>query len=190
VSVTNALMITSLLAAIISFNNATVRYWFALGRDRVAWHRLETLHPKQKTAYIAANLQTILMVSCTLLFAVFQLDPQETLVPYLSVPSAVGLVAVQALTALAVIFFFKADRRGVSLWRRLVAPLLSFVGFMYFIYAMIVHVDLMVGKDSTFVHVLPWCTLVTAVLGVIFAYWLKHRRPVVYENLNNFLSDI
>ena len=42
VVVTNALLITSMLAAIISFNNATVRYWYSLGRDGIAFEGIST----------------------------------------------------------------------------------------------------------------------------------------------------
>ncbi|VWC01224.1 amino acid transporter [Burkholderia aenigmatica] len=190
VVVTNALLITSMLAAIISFNNATVRYWYSLGRDGIAFKRLAQLSEKKGLPVRAANLQSVLMVTLIALSAAYRVDPVMVIAPYLSIPSAIGIVCVQALTALAVIRFFAARReRETRFIRWAVFPALSFAGFAYFLYAMIGNVSLMAGTASTVVSLLPWTTPAVAVAGAGFAVWLRRARPSAYNGLGQFLSD-
>ena len=49
------LMITSLFAAILSFQNTLSRYFFALGREGILWSGFAKLHPKQQSPYIASG---------------------------------------------------------------------------------------------------------------------------------------
>ncbi|VWB58682.1 amino acid transporter [Burkholderia arboris] len=190
VVVTNALLITSMLAAIISFNNATVRYWYSLGRDGIAFEWLARLSVKKGLPIRAANMQSTIMVTMIVLFALYRVDPVMVIAPYLSIPSAIGIVCVQALTALAVIRFFAARReRETRFVRWAVFPAISFAGFGYFLYAMIGNVSLMAGTSSVVVSMLPWTTPAIAVIGAIFAAWLRYARPTVYTRLGRFLSD-
>lgn len=188
--VTNLLLITSLFAALISFNNTTVRYWFALGRDGVISQTLAKIHPKQKSAYIAAWLQSIAMSLAILTFAVLRAEPMRQVAPCLGVPAAVGIVSVQGLTSLAVVRFFAKKRRGTSVWRCFVAPSISFVGLVYCLCEMIVHVTLLVGIDTVWVRTLPWITPTVGLAGLGFAYWLKLRRPSVYSRLGDLLRAV
>ncbi|MCA8490371.1 APC family permease [Burkholderia arboris] len=190
VVVTNALLITSMLAAIISFNNATVRYWYSLGRDGIAFEWLARLSVKKGLPIRAANMQSTIMVTMIVLFALYCVDPVMVIAPYLSIPSAIGIVCVQALTALAVIRFFAARReRETRFVRWAVFPAISFAGFGYFLYAMIGNVSLMAGTSSVVVSMLPWTTPAIAVIGATFAAWLRYARPTVYTRLGRFLSD-
>ncbi|WP_258366924.1 APC family permease [Burkholderia vietnamiensis] len=190
VMVTNALLITSMLAAIISFNNATVRYWYSLGRDGIAFGSLGELSSNKRLPIRAANMQSVLMIALIVLFAVYRVDPVLVITPYLSIPAAIGIVCVQALTALAVIRFFRMRReRATPFIRWAVFPAISFAGFGYFLYAMIGNVSLMAGTSSTVVSILPWTTPAIAVAGAAFAIWLRHARPSVYGALGRFLNE-
>ncbi|RQQ21737.1 APC family permease [Burkholderia stagnalis] len=190
VVVTNALLITSMLAAIISFNNATVRYWYSLGRDGIAFRGLAHLSEKKRLPIRAANMQSAIMAALIVLFAAYRIDPVMVIAPYLSIPSAIGIVCVQALTALSVVRFFAGHRgRDTQFIRWAVFPTISFVGFTYFLYAMIRNVSLMAGTSSAIVSILPWTTPAIAVAGMAFATWIRHARPAVYAQLGRFLSD-
>jgi amino acid transporter len=188
--VTSMLLITSLLAALISFNNASVRYWFALGRDGIISGKLAKIHPKQKSAYVAVWLQTAATTAAIVFFASLRADPMRVVAPCLGVPAAVGIVSVQALTSLAVLVFFARRRRGMPVWRCYVAPLASIAALVYFLYEMFIHVTLMVGIDALWVRTLPWITPAVGLAGVAFAYWLKYRRPYVYSRLGELLRTV
>jgi amino acid transporter len=190
VVVTNALLITSMLAAIISFNNATVRYWYSLGRDGIAFAWLGRLSAKKALPVHAASMQSAIVVALIVLFAIYRVDPVMVIAPYFSIPSAIGIVCVQALTALSVIrFFAKRRERDTRFIRWAVFPAISVAGFGYFLYAMMSNVSLMAGTSSTVVSILPWTTPAIAVAGVAFAAWLRYARPAAYARLGRFLNE-
>lgn len=190
VVVTNALLITSMLAAIISFNNATVRYWYSLGRDGIALPWLGHLSAKKSLPIKAANMQSVIMALAIGLFAAYHIDPVMVIVPYMSIPSAIGIVCVQALTALSVIgFFVKRQQHDTNFIRWAVFPAVSFVGFGYFLYAMISNVSLMAGTSSLVVSILPWTTPGIAIAGTLYAVWLRRSRPTIYARLGHFLEE-
>jgi len=187
--ITGVLLITSLLAALISFNNATVRYWFALGRDGILWTGLAIIHPRQKTAYIAGWWQSAIIVIAVLACAALRADPMRSVAPCLGIIASVGIAAVQLLTSVAVIFFFRREGHRISAWRSVVAPTLSAIGLCYLICQMIVHVELLVGFEAIWIKLLPWISPATAVIGVSFAYYLKWTRPSVYSRLGQLLRE-
>jgi amino acid transporter len=187
--ITSVLLITSLLAALISFNNATVRYWFALGRDGILWQRLATIHPKQKSAYIAGWWQSAMIVTAILVSATLHADPMRSVAPCMGIIASVGIAAVQLLTSLAVFAFFQREGHRISTWRAIVAPGISALCLCYLIYQMVVHVELLVGFEAVWVKLLPWITAVTGVIGVSFAYYLKVARPSVYSRWGQTLRE-
>lgn len=186
---TSVLLITSLLAALISFNNATVRYWFALGRDGILWKRLGVIHPRQKSPYIAGWWQSSIVVGAILACAAVHADPMRSVAPCLGIIASVGIAAVQVLTSVAVIAFFRREGHRISAWRSTVAPALSAIGLCYLLVQMIVHVELLVGFEAIWVKLLPWLSPATAVIGVSFAYYLKWTRPAVYSRLGHLLRQ-
>ena len=187
--ITNMLMITSLLAALISFHNASARYLFALGREGVLWSRFAKLHPVQQTPHVAGIAQILVGVAVIVLAAIYKADAMLVVVPLSSVPAAVGIVAVQALTALAVIGFFARNSHGVSIWRRLIAPTISGVGLVLCVYEITSNVSLLTGTNSWFSEALPWITLAVGVFGAGFAYWLKAARPELYKGMGRLLDE-
>ena len=188
--ITGILLITSLLAALISFNNATVRYWFSLGRDGILWHRLAIIHPRQGTAYVAGSWQTVLIVAAILICAALGADPMRSVAPCLGVIASVGIASVQLLTCVAVFFFFRRRPQRISIWRSVLAPAASAFGLCYLIYQMIVHVELLVGMEAPWVTLLPWIGPAAAVAGVAFAYYLKSKRPAIYTRLERHLTEV
>lgn len=187
--ITGVLLITSLLAALISFNNATVRYWFALGRDGILWRALAIVHPRQRTAYIAGWWQTATIVIAILSCAALHADPLRSVAPCLGIIASVGIATVQLLTSVAVIFFFRREGHRISPWRSVVAPILSAIGLSYLLYQMILHVELLVGFEAAWVKSLAWISPAMGVIGVSFAYYLKLKRPSVYNRLGRLLRE-
>jgi amino acid transporter len=186
---TQLLLFTSLLAALISFNNATVRYWFALGRDGILWGTLARIHPRQHSAYRAAWFQSAVIWISLLICAASHAHPLTTIAPCLGVIASIGISAVQVLTSVAVVFFFRREAHPVSVWRATLAPVISALALSYLIYQMAVHVELLVGFGGLGVELLPWSSPAVALLGVGLAYYLKFRRPEVYGQLASLLSE-
>lgn len=125
------LMITSLLAALISFHNTISRYFFSLAREGVIWKGLARTHSTQQTPYVASTVQTICAVIVLAVCAFKQIDPLVGVLPWASVVASVGIVAVQGFASLAVLGFFWKNGRGVSLWQRAIAPALASLGLFF-----------------------------------------------------------
>ncbi|AOI90670.1 hypothetical protein WS58_23405 [Burkholderia pseudomultivorans] len=186
---TNILMITSLMAALISFHNTSSRYLFSLGRERIVWARFAELHPVQQTPLFAGVAQIVIGVAIIAAAGIGGADAMLVVVPLASVPAAIGIVAVQAMTALAVIGFFVRDHRGISVWRRVVAPALSALGLFVCLYHVIRNVSLITGSTTWLSEALPWITLAVGGLGAMFACWLKNARPQLYSGLGRVLDE-
>ncbi|CAB3745504.1 hypothetical protein LMG24238_07636 [Paraburkholderia sediminicola] len=187
--VTNVLMITSLLAALISFHNTSSRYLFSLGRERIIWSRFAKLHPVQQTPHIAGIVQIAVGIVIIAASGIAGADAMLVVVPLASVPAAIGIVAVQALTALAVIGFFSRDHHSISVWRRLIAPAISAIGLTACLYEIVKNVSLITGTTTWVSESLPWMTFAVGVVGALFAYWLKSARPQLYSGLGRILDE-
>ncbi|MDR0242937.1 MAG: APC family permease [Burkholderia sp.] len=185
----SVLMITSLLAALISFHNTISRYVFSLAREQLLWKQFARTHSTQQTPYIASMTQTAITVLLLVAFGVSGYDPLLVVMPITALVSSIGIVSVQATTGLSVVAFFWRDHRGVSLWQRFVAPLLSAIGLFACLVLMLLNKDLLTGGiDTPLVRSLPWDMLAVAVSGFVVAVWCKYKKPMVYTNLGRTLN--
>ncbi|MBJ9625356.1 APC family permease [Burkholderia multivorans] len=184
------LMITSLLAALISFHNTISRYFFSLAREGVIWSGLARTHVTQQTPFVASAVQTacalVVLAGC----GIRHVDPLLGVLPWSSVVASVGIVAVQGFASLAVVGFFWKNSRGVSVWQRLVAPALASLGLFFCLWQIFAHIDLLSGSDSVVARLVPFATLAVAVAGAVFALWLRSARPALYANLGRLLSEV
>ncbi|MBN3778630.1 APC family permease [Burkholderia sp. Ac-20345] len=188
--VMGVLMITSLLAALISFHNTISRYFFSLAREGVIWPVLARTHATQQTPYVASAVQTACALVVLAACAVKHVDPLMGVLPWSSVVASVGIVAVQGFASLAVLGFFWKNSRGVSIWQRLVAPVLASLGLFFCLWQIFAHIDLLSGSDSIVARMVPFATLAVAVVGAAFAMWLRSARPALYANLGRLLSEV
>ena len=70
-------------------------------------------------------VQTAIMLVAIALFALGGADPYAVVFSWMGAFSSLGILILQLLVSLAVIAFFWRNSRGMSVWRRLVAPGLS-----------------------------------------------------------------
>jgi amino acid transporter len=185
----SVLMITSLLAALISFHNTISRYVFSLAREQLLWQQFARTHKTQQTPYIASFTQTAITVVLLISFGLSGYDPLLVVMPITALVSSIGIVAVQGLTGLSVVAFFLKDHRGVSVWQRLIAPLLSTIGLFTCLVLMLVNKDLLTGGiDTPLTRSLPWDVLAIGVIGFVVAVWCKFKKPMIYSNLGRTLN--
>lgn len=186
----NVLLITSLFAVILSFHNSLSRYLFSLGRERVLPSVLAKTHARQQMPHVASTVQTgfslILLVACAAAGA----DPIQQVLPLGSAPASIGILAVQCLTSLAVIRFFRKAKRGASLWQRLIAPALSALALLIGEGVIIAHMSLLTGGRPLFNLAIPAGMLLTALCGAGVALWHKRRNPHIYAQLARVLHEV
>ena len=198
VDIMNILFLTSLFAALQSFHNAVARYFFSLGREGVlpAWFA----RTGESGAPWAGSLaQTVIALVVTAGFAlaggVFGgeaalgeqgfLYPVLTMFTWLTNTGAMGLVMLMAVIAAAVIGFFARDRRGLSVWTTLVAPLVSGLLLAWVFVMIIANFHLQLGQEapSASTYVLPIIVGLAGLAGVIWGLALRAKRPEVYARI-------
>ncbi|AKC10778.1 hypothetical protein At15955_51760 (plasmid) [Agrobacterium tumefaciens] len=181
--VMDALLVTSLFACALSFHNTINRYFFALGREGIAWKRLARTHSKHQSPHVAGLVQTILIAVFVLAFALGGQHPYAVVFAWMGAFSSVGVLVLQSLVSLAVMGFFHKAASGVSLWHRVVAPFLSMAGLIGCLILMIINLPLVSGSESLIVESFPLLVGLTGASGAALAIWMKSRKPDVYANL-------
>jgi amino acid transporter len=181
--VMEALLLASLFACCLSFHNTLNRYLFAAGREGLLWRGLGRTHPDHHSPLFAGGVQTVVVLAAVGLFALAGADPYVVVFSWMGAFSALGILLLQLLVSIAVIVFFWREDRGVSLWRRLIAPGLSAIGLAGCFGLMAANLELVSGSSSRIVQSFPWILVFVAVLGASLALWVKARRPAVYAAL-------
>jgi amino acid transporter len=176
------LLVTSLLAAALSFHNTVARYAFALGRERVlpAWlGRTSARSGAPKYASIAHSAVGVAVIAA---YAAAATDPMVTLFFRLSTSGAFGVLLLVTATSMAIMGFFARHPAGETVWQRVIAPALATIGLATVVYLILAHFDQLLGVPAT--SPLRWMFPAgygaLAAGGVAWALYLRRHRPDVY----------
>ncbi|MCD0452892.1 amino acid permease [Actinocorallia sp. API 0066] len=173
------LLCTSLLASYLALHNAASRYIFAIGREAFLPRVLGQYHPRHLSPHVASLAVSVLTVLVLCAFGFAGADPYLVIGAALIGLGTLGVVSVQAVTALAVLVFFwrRNDRHWFS---GLVAPVLGLVGLSVGVGLATANYSLLTGSDNTIVNLVPVLLLVVAGIGVAVALHTRKNRPAVY----------
>lgn len=178
----SALIITSVFAALLAFHNSVARYLHAMGRHGVTWAWLGTTHGTRQSPYAACLAQTLFAGVGVGAFVVFDRDPFRELFVWATGLGAIGIIALQAVTSIAVVVFFRRVPGEEGVLRTLLAPVLSGIGLFAFLALALVNFSALVGTDDpgmvAAMNLLLWGT---AAAGVGRAVYLRRARPSSYE---------
>jgi amino acid transporter len=168
------LVVTSYFATVLAFHNTIARYMYSLGRGGVLPRQLGVTHEKHRSPYVASALCTLLSVVVVGGFAVSGADPFAQQFAWLTGLGAIGILALQAATAVAAVIFFRrrlrAGNEAGNLWTTLVAPLLGAAGLLAIIVLAVRNWDLLSGATSGLAAQLPWVLVLAAAVGVLLAF--------------------
>ena len=120
------LVISSLFAGLLAFQNSAARYFFSMGRAGVlpkALDRVNAAGAPRAASLVASVITGLVIVT----FAVTGRDPVLNLFYWFSTVAVVAIVLVEALVCLAVIAFFHRHREERRLWHTVIAPAIAFV---------------------------------------------------------------
>lgn len=143
VVVMGILVITSLFAGLLAFQNAAARYFFALGRGGVlpaAVAKTNAAGAPITGVIITSVLAGLVMV----IFAVTGLDPVLNLFFWMSSVTVIAIVLVEILVSIAVIRFFRKEGGG-SLWSTTIAPALAAIVLALGLYLLMSRFNLLAG---------------------------------------------
>ena len=102
----------------------------------------------------------------------------------------IGILSIQVLVSIAIVAWFSRNPHGLSLWTRVIAPLVALAGIAGGLGLVIVNLPLLAGTDSAIVWSFPWLVAATAAAGVLYALILRNRRPELYAALGQAITEI
>ena len=177
--VSAVLLCTSVLAGYLALHNATSRYMFALGRERVLPQRLGHYHPNHFSPHVASVVVSVVSFVVIAGFALSGADPFTTLVPALIGVGTLGIIALQAAASLAVVAFFwiRSDR---ALWQCIIAPAIGFVGLVTAFVMALANYPKLTGSSDVTINSVPYALVAVALAGVVMALVLRRTRPTTY----------
>ncbi|WP_406408498.1 APC family permease [Streptomyces halstedii] len=181
-TVMQVLLCLSLFASWLALHNAANRYLFVLGREGVLPGALGTVHARHASPHRASLTQTAFSVLTATAFALAGLDPYLGITTSMLGLGTLGIVFLQAVACVSVIGYFwrRPDRHW---WRTALAPALGFAGLAAGTSLVVTHFDTMTGTDNPVVGALPWLIVAAAVLGPLYALWIRSAHPERYARL-------
>ena len=184
------LLLTSLFASILAFHNTITRYLFALGRDRLLPTSLARVDAGSGAPAAAGLCQSIGAAALVVVFGVIGADPYAVVFSWLSAFATIGILAVQLMVAIAAWRFFREDGRGVGLFRRAAAPVLSGLGLAISLALVCLNLPLLSGSESKGILAFPYIIAAVGVAGALTAFAMGRRRPADYARLGERLGQI
>ncbi|AZK98035.1 MULTISPECIES: APC family permease [Streptomyces] len=179
----HVLIVISAFAATLAFHNAAARYLYALGREGLLPRRLARVSPKQGSPAAAVVVQTVFGLVIVVGGALIGADPYGEIFLWSNSTGVLGIMVMQALAALAVVFFFRRDRQGMSVWRVVVAPLVAFAGLAVLAVLAVVHFDLLTGRTGAVNTALLVPLPVVLAIGIAVAVRIRRLDPARFARL-------
>lgn len=139
------LVITSLFAGLLAFQNATGRYFFAMGRGGVLPASFGRTN-KAGAPTAGVILTSILAGIVIVIFAVANLDPVLNLFFWMSAITVIAIVLVEVLVSIAVIVYF-IKNTGANIWQGKIAPILAIIGLVFGEYLLMSRFNLLAGTS-------------------------------------------
>ncbi|TWD45437.1 amino acid/polyamine/organocation transporter (APC superfamily) [Agrobacterium vitis] len=184
----NILLITSLFACILSFHNTLNRYFFALGREGLAFKVLGKVHAIHGSPYMAGMLQSSIAAIVLAAFAITGQDPFTVVFSYMSALAVLSILSTQALVSIAILMFFHNNRRGHGVLRTAVAPAIALLALAGAIVLVISNLDLLAGSSNIVVDSFPFIVIAVGILGVLYALSIRKTSPARYAALGEIFE--
>ena len=176
------LIVTSIYAGQLAFHHAINRYTFSLARDGILPRALHTTS-RFGSPWVAGLVQTVLATIVVTVFVLAHGDPYQQLVLWVNSPGVLGVIALQALTGVAVIVFFVRRRDVPRRWYIIPAAVVGTLAMVGLLVLLISTIDTLTAGgpvvDTVIVLLLP----VVFIVGAVTAVVLKRRRPEAYERI-------
>ncbi|MDX1891286.1 APC family permease [Mycolicibacterium sp. 050158] len=159
--VITVLYFTSLFACILSFHNVVSRYLFALSQRDVLPASLSRPHGAHGSPHLASLWISGVVALAIVLAVVFGLDPAAQFYTWFAGATTVGIVVLLIATSVAVLVYFRGDRKGYSPWRVRIAPSLGLLGLVGSLVLILANLSDLVGGSS----VLAWVIVVLLIVA-------------------------
>ncbi len=187
-------IVTGSFACQLAFFNTACRYMFSMGREGVLPAALGKTHPKHHSTHVAGVVAGILITIWVGAFFLYDSTTLGALIklgtwsPLLGVS---GLLAIQALVSVAIIYYFLTKAKDGFHWlKTLVAPIVATVTQVYVVYLLMKYRgDLSAAADVPFIQYLWAWPIIVFAIGVIIALILRSRNPQKYAGIGRYLHE-
>ncbi|WP_198586880.1 APC family permease [Glycomyces xiaoerkulensis] len=181
------LLVTSVVAAAISFHNTVSRYAFALGREHVLPASLGRTSARTGAPLRSSLLQSAIVLIVLVIYAAAGLDPMEELFYLFGTSGGFGVLVLVTVASAAVMAFFARDRRGETAWSTRWAPALATVLLgAVTVMAIVAFGDLLgTPAGSPLPTAILLVYLAVAVVGVVWGLILRGSKPELYRRIGS-----
>jgi amino acid transporter len=192
-TVMSVLVVSSLFAGLLAFQNASSRYFFAMGRGGVLPVALERTN-RRGAPWMASIVTSVITGIVILVFAIFQLDPVLTMFFWFSGLAVVAIVLIEILVCIAIIAYFAKNRGQANVFQAVIAPILAIVGLAIGEYLLMSRFGLLAGtfegEDPTVAWALSplgWVLVLLPFIVLVLGFVVS----VVRRNVNDdLLKDV
>lgn len=185
------LVVTSFFACAFAFHNNASRYMFSMGRDHILPASLGRTHPLHKSPYVANAVQAVVAIVVIAVFALAGADPLLQLGGWLPIFCTAGVIFVQLLVSIAVIVYFnRVGRSGAAdTWKTLIAPAIGVLAQAAVLVLLVIYIPFLAGADVLAVNLIPLYVALVAIAGILFALYLRKRRPERYARIGKIYDE-
>ncbi|AMB40442.1 MULTISPECIES: APC family permease [Paenarthrobacter] len=184
------LLITSILASMLSIQNIAARYSFSLAADGALPRILGRVHPRHKSPYVSAVGVGMVWVVATVVFTLVGVAP-EALYPIASGSGTFSVLLLMFITSFAVLVYFVRRRSFApeSVWKTIVSPIVSVLFLGLITYLAIANYPELIGGSAVMTAIFMTFTFALFIGGIVYAYFLRSKRPEVYVRLGRQKID-
>jgi amino acid transporter len=156
------LILSSLFAAVVAFQNSASRYLFAMSRGGVLPPAISKVNSRGAPQN-AAIITSVLAVIVILYFQINALDPILNLFYWMSATAVIAIVLVEIMVSIAVVAFFAKNKLDENIFVRLIAPVLAAIGLAFGQYLLMSRFSLLAGTIAPDIDptVTPWAQNLT-----------------------------
>jgi amino acid transporter len=198
VTVMSWLVVSSLFAGLLAFQNATSRYFFALGRGGVLGKRLGATNNSGAPAN-GVWLTSAIALVVVIFFAATGLDPVLNLFFWMSAITAIAVILVEILVSFSVFAFFNKNG-GENVWKSKIAPLASAIVLIFAEYLLMSRFNLLAGtvpegvdpslpESAWQLNTLGWVLVLSPFIAAAIGYvWAMVNKSEKNELVKDILS--
>lgn len=143
-TVMSILVVSSLFAGLLAFQNAAARYFFALGRGGVLPNALERTNGRG-APFMASIVTSVIAGLVIIVFAIAGGDPVLNLFFWFSGLAVIAIVLIEILVSIAIIAYFAKHQGEANVFQRLIAPILAIIGLALGEYLLMSRFGLLAG---------------------------------------------
>jgi len=141
-------VLTSLFAAMLAFQNSAARYLFSMGRAGVLPKALDRTNASQ-APWVATVWVSVIALVVVVVFIAFGWDPIVNMFFWFGGVAVIAIVLTEILVSVSVIVYFSRTKEDTRIWNTKIAPFLAIVGLAVGEYMLISRFNLFSGTSST-----------------------------------------